>query len=74
MMEHTTATLSGAHRLYVLGRLPRIKEGHVCLGADRVHRPVQSICQAHVLLAVRKLCRKFLKTKRWHNNKNEIRN
>lgn len=62
-MGHTTATFSGAHRLYVLGRLTRIKEGHVSLGADRIHRPVQSICQAHVLLAVRKLCGELLRTK-----------
>lgn len=63
LVELTTASLSGAHGLYVLGRLPRIEEGHVCLGADRIHRPVQPIRQAHVLLAVRKLRRELLKIK-----------
>lgn len=79
MGEHTTATFSGAHRLDVLGRLPRIEEGHVRLGADRVYGPVQTVRQAHVLFAVRKLRRELLKTKnsviRMRNvNKNTCRN
>lgn len=54
-MSLTASPLSGADGLDGVGGLPRVQKGYMGLRAHRVHRPVLSVGQTHVLLAVRQL-------------------